>query len=101
MFSRYIAYLKNNPKKLWFKRKIFGWGWVPVRAEGMIVVLIYTISLFAIFLSVDRKSHSVSDTLYGIFLPFIAVTVLLILICFWKGERPHWQWGLADEHRPD
>ncbi len=36
-----------------------------------------------VFLAVDRHSHSVSDTLYGVF-PFFACTFLLL---DWIGSR--------------
>ena len=27
-------YIRNNPKGYWFKRKLYGWGWFPVKWEG-------------------------------------------------------------------
>lgn len=37
MLKEYLEYLKDNPKHLWFKRKLYGWGWVPVRWQGWLV----------------------------------------------------------------
>jgi len=44
-WRNYIGYMKDNPKKYWFKRKLYGWGWVPVRWQGWFVVLL-GISIF-------------------------------------------------------
>jgi len=83
----------TEQRKLWFKRKCFGWGWTPASIEGWIVTFAYCAALIFIFMRIDGTSHSASDTLYGVFLPFLALTVLLIIICYRTGESPRWQWG--------
>jgi len=99
ILQKYIQYLKDNPRGYWFKRKLFGWGWTPARWQGFVVVLIYVVALIYIFTRVDRSSHSVSDTLFGIFVPFVFVTLVLIGIGYWKGERPKWMWGLPKNNK--
>ena len=61
-------------KDTWFKR--FGWFYLPVSVPGAIIALAALGFCAQVFLAVDRHSHSVSDTLYGIF-PFFASTFLL------------------------
>jgi 8-oxo-dGTP diphosphatase len=61
-----------------------------------LVLAIYLVAMVSTFRKVDRASHSNSDTLIGFALPFIAITLLLILICYKKGEAPKWQWGESD-----
>ena len=58
----------------WFKR----WGWfhVPISAPGMMITLAALAFCAQVFWAVDRKSHSASDTLYGIF-PFFVCCFLL------------------------
>jgi len=58
----------------WFKR--LGWLYVPISLPGMMVTLGALAFCARVFLVVDRKSHSVSDTLYGVF-PFFACAFLL------------------------
>lgn len=94
IFRQYAAYLKDNPEGYWFKRKLFGWGWVPVRWQGWVIVGVYIAALVYISTYVDGNSHSVSDTLYGVFVPFVVMTILLIVICYKKGEKPKWMWGV-------
>jgi len=37
MLKKYIAYLKDNPKRYWFKAKMYGWGWTPVKWQDWLV----------------------------------------------------------------
>jgi len=60
--------------KNWFKK--FGWFHLPIRWQGAIVLVIFLIFCINIFTFVDSRSHSVSDTLYGIF-PFIVPAFLV------------------------
>jgi len=55
------------------------WGWVyrPVSVEGILVTLVALAFCVQVFLAVDRRSHSVSDTMYGVF-PFV-VPALMVL----------------------
>ena len=59
----------------WFKR--FGWFHIPVTIPGAIIYLLAVFFCLTVFRAVDRNSHSVTDTLYGIF-PFYVCTFLLI-----------------------
>jgi hypothetical protein len=68
-------------KATWFKR--FGWFYLPVSAPGGIVWFLAGLFCLTVFRAIDRHSHSVSDTLYGIF-PFFVCTFLLL---DWIGGR--------------
>ena len=61
-------------KTVWFKR--VGWLYLPVSVPGVIISAAALAFCVQVFLAVDRHSHSVSDTLYGIF-PFFACAFLL------------------------
>lgn len=65
----------------WFSR--FGWFYVPVSIPGAILWIVAMLCCATVFVAVDRHSHSVSDTLYGIF-PFFVSTFLLV---DWVGAR--------------
>jgi hypothetical protein len=62
-------------KQAWFKR--FGWFYLPISAQGTLIVLVAVGFCVNVFLAIDRHSHSVSDTLYGVF-PFFACAFLLV-----------------------
>jgi len=65
----------------WFKR--LGWFHVPVSLPGIIISLAVLAFCVQVFLAIDHKSHSVSDTLYNFF-PFFAGTFLLF---DWVADR--------------
>ena len=62
-------------KSNWFKP----WGWIyrPVSWQGISIVLLTLVFCAQVFLAVDRNSHSVSDTLYGIF-PYMIPSLMLL-----------------------
>lgn len=84
-----------NMKK-WFKAKKYGLGWVPASTEGWIVLFVYIALSIFFFRKVDVSSHSNSDTLIGFALPFTVLTIILIIVCYLKGDKPHWRWGDQD-----
>ena len=52
----------------WFRK--VGWVYVPVAVEGWLVAAVTAAACAWVFWAVDRKSHSVSDTLIGTF-PYV------------------------------
>jgi len=62
-------------RKSWFKE----WGLIyyPISWQGFFVSVVALAFCVQVFLTVDRNSHSVSDTLYGIF-PFVVPTLLVL-----------------------
>jgi hypothetical protein len=67
--------------KNWFKKA--GWIYIPKTFLGVIILLVFLLFCINVFIVVDHKSHSVSDTLYGIF-PFIVPAFLVYL---WIGSE--------------
>ena len=59
----------------WFRR--IGWFYVPVSVPGAIVTVGALAFCAQVFRAIDRNSHSVTDTLYGVY-PFIIPTLLLL-----------------------
>lgn len=51
--------------RTWFKP--WRWIYLPVSGAGWLVVVLTLLFCANTFLAIDRHSHSVSDTLYGIF----------------------------------
>lgn len=55
------------------------WGWTyrPTSAVGFLLVALAAIFCVQVFVAIDRHSHSVSDTLYGVY-PFIVPTLIVL-----------------------
>ena len=50
MLKEYRAYLKDNPKGYWFKRKLYGWGWTPAKWQGWCLTLLYSVLVLSLVL---------------------------------------------------
>jgi hypothetical protein len=78
-----------NENKYWFPAKSFGWGWgLPTAWQGWVVY-----ALFLILVLVGAVAIRPS---YGspIFFGYTGlITLLLVAVCWAKGERPQWRWS--------
>ena len=81
----------NSNKRIWFKRKKYGYGWTPSTWEGWAVIVFYMVLgiaplLFFSFVVIER---------YLIF--YIIYNLIegagLFYVCKKFGETPKWQWG--------
>ena len=66
---------RDVTKEKWFDRR--GWFHLPVSWQGVLIDLLALAFCVQLFWAVDRKSHSVSDTFYGVF-PYFACCFLLL-----------------------
>ncbi|MBT3249806.1 MAG: hypothetical protein HN846_02375 [Candidatus Pacebacteria bacterium] len=93
--------MKNN-NKIWFKRKRYGWGWVPVTWQGWLVIVVeilFLLSLSKILLE-DVPQNTYQGEV-GIFLAIVFLSVLiLIFTSHRKGPKPKWRWGKKKSDNP-
>ncbi len=79
----------NSHDTFWFPAKRYGWGWgPPVRWQGWAVLVVYSLLLAVgglIFLPADDVLAFIGCT--------AILTVVLVFICWLKGEPPKWRWG--------
>ena len=86
----------DGGKKLWFKRRLYGWGWTPCSWQGWAVTLGY-ILLVALFASTVDENSSDKEVAFTFFLPLVFLTLTLLRIAYRTGEKPRWQWGKRRE----
>jgi hypothetical protein len=98
MFKKYIEYYKDNPKGYWFKRKLYGCGWTPVKWQGLAVILIFIAFILWNGLSLSAVEEPTDSMLFWFFAKLIVSLVILLVICYKKGEKPCWQWGLPNKN---
>jgi hypothetical protein len=78
-----------QPRQYWFPAKRYGWGWgLPVVWQGWAVLIGYLVAVTLIASWVP--SHADTGSFLGL---LVAVTLLLGLIVWRKGEPPDWHWG--------
>ncbi len=87
-----LSNMKNTPRKKWFKRKLYGYGWYPISWQGWLCLFVFLGFNYWNFMRANLQ-HSWSDFLLH-FVPFFTLSLaLLIFICIAKGRKPRWQWG--------
>jgi hypothetical protein len=91
-FKDQREYLKDNPEQYWFKAKLYGWGWTPVRWQGWAVIGAFVVLLISIA-SFVKPDAEAGDLVWSFFIPLIVLVTMLIIVCYKKGEKPRWQWG--------
>jgi hypothetical protein len=93
LFKEYIEYLKDNPKGYWFKAKLYGWGWTPVKWQGWLVIISFVFFLVLNVINLESKPIPTDNELAWFFVRIILLVFIMIYICYKKGEKPRWQWG--------
>lgn len=93
--QKYIEYLKDNPQGYWFKRKLYGWGWVPVRWQGWAVIA--AAIAYIVWVARDYAQQAASGDVTGFVVKIAVAVAVLLALCYWKGEEPKWQWGFPRE----
>lgn len=94
IISDHIAYLKDNPEGYWFKRKLYGWGWTPVKWQGWLTLLVFVALVFFNATRLEVIAGVEDEALLKFLLQTLILVGLLIAVCYKTGESPRWQWGL-------
>ena len=71
----------------WFKP--CGWIYRPISWQGVLLVVLALAFCVQVFLAVDQRSHSVSDTLYGVFPYIVPCLIILYWIAFKTSKSDH------------
>ncbi len=86
----------DGGKKLWFKRRLFGWGWCPCSWQGWVVTLGYVVLVAFFAFTIDENSSD-KEVVFTFLLPLVFLTLTLLRIAYKTGEKPRWQWGKRRE----
>jgi hypothetical protein len=77
----------TDTKNYWFRAQRYGWG-LPLTWQGWVIVIAYTLMIIAgifIFPLKEKKALLIGW--------FVGFTIVLLVICWIKGEPPRWRWG--------
>ncbi len=79
----------RDRQKYWFPAKRYGWGWgPPVAWQGWVVIGVFYFLVMAGAVVLLPQRSPVVFVAYCLFL-----CVLLVAVCWLKGEPPRWRWG--------
>ena len=95
--------MKQTDKKYWFKRRRFGWGWVPVTWQGWLSVIVFIgAAVGTAYAVLPPKPQQPTSGQLTVFLGGLAVYILaIVFLGMTKGPVPHWRWGKKPSDDPD
>ena len=80
----------ENQKEIWFPAKRYGYGWgFPVKPQGWV----FFIAWLGIFFAGTTVSQVQGREPLVFWLFILAMVVVLLAVCYLKGEKPRWRWG--------
>ena len=97
VFQRYVAYLKDNPEHYWFRNKVWGWGWVPATWEGWATLAVFIAGLGVLIVSFANILQPTDTDTHWFIGKVFALVIALLIVTYWTGEPPSWQWGFPEE----
>jgi hypothetical protein len=78
-----------DKKDYWFPAKTYGWGWgLPIVWQGW---LVYGIAAALLTAGVFIFPPVAQPVLFQVYI--WGVVLILVAVCWIKGEPPRWRWG--------
>ena len=99
LIKEHLEYWRGNPKGFWFRRKLYGWGWFPVKWQGWFVIAIFILFILVSSLQLQSNPSPTDAGITGFMFKVFLSVIILILVCYKKGERPRWQWGIKNNEK--
>ena len=93
--------VRTMTKRIWFRAKRYGWGWVPSTWQGWLIVAIWCALYAGMIATFDLWFHeSWVGTLLSVVVGF-AWAAVLIYVAYMTGEPPRWSWGKHSHKKGD
>ncbi|NDI85358.1 hypothetical protein [Undibacterium crateris] len=81
--------MKTKDNNYWFPAKTCGWSWgIPNSWHGWVVLAVYLLAIL-LMTGLVQPVYGNQVSLIGI----CAASLVLIAVCWLKGEPPRWRWG--------
>lgn len=86
----------------WFKRRRYGWGFIPVTWQGWATVVGYVVVVVGLVPAFLDAPEDAAAKEAGFFVLFVTLaTAGLIMVSLSKGPEPKWRWGSKPGDNPD
>lgn len=99
----YTCCMKQTPKKYWFKRRRYGYGWTPVSWQGWLTVVFFVGATIALaFVVLPSKPQQPTSAELTVFLGGLALYIgAMVIVAVTEGPNPRWRWGKKPDDDPD
>lgn len=85
-----------------FKRKRYGFGWVPVTWQGWLYLATQVSILLVTSTFLSRKPQQPTASQLMKLLIIVGLVLMnLVLVAYLAGPKPHWRWGKKDTDKSD
>ncbi len=93
----------QEKKFYWFKRRLYGYGWMPVSWQGWAATIIWItlIVVVNLFWPSSKSSGFLDFESIRYWLILILSTLIFSTITLLKGPKPKWRWGVKPTDNPD
>ena len=88
-----MATRQNFNTSLWFRRKLYGWGWYPATWQGWLVIVLFFLAEALTATVITGLTTNDADFAAYFSATTFGLVLILIIISWKKGETPRWQWG--------
>lgn len=89
-------------KTYWFKRKRYGYGWVPTTWKGWSAIILYLVAvLLPLIIFKDLFIKEEASDIYKYVFYVLTLTVILVAISYLKGPKAKWRWGVKEDDNPE
>ncbi len=91
----------SNKQSYWFKRRRYGYGWIPTSWQGWTTVAVFLFVVLGgttVLKDTPRNTFSSESSLY-LLIVLIAI-VGLVIVSYLKGPKPKWRWGKDKKDNP-
>ncbi len=92
----YLARWKSvTPQQIRFVRKTYGWGRTPATWQGRVATFLYVVAIVCLTFRYGwTENQPPTEEMWTTLVVGMAVaTLLLLVVCYMKGESPKWQRG--------
>lgn len=94
----------HSDSRFWFKRRRYGYGWIPVTWQGWTTVGVFLLLVLGAAFYLEDSLQNADQEMFKVVtfysLIFLAI-IALLAISYLKGPRPKWRWGKREDDNPE
>jgi hypothetical protein len=84
-------------EQYWFKRRAYGWGWVPATWQGWLTLLVFLGIFLWLFVPFVNGLEPTGTETFWFLTKMLIWAAALIGVSYLMGEPPKWQWGIPED----